>query len=86
MKRMHLGDVGRRRRQPGADRPDRLIGDHQIGGGRTVGQRAVELAADHVERLAGFALGALLADADDGRQPARRAAMALARTCASVSW
>ena len=41
---VHLGDVGRRRRQAGADRPDRLVGDHQIGGGRAVRQRAVELA------------------------------------------
>ena len=78
---MRLGHVGGGRGQPGTDRPDRLIGDHQIGAGGAVGQRAVELAADHIQRLAGFALGALLADADD-RDQARRGARpcALART------
>ena len=62
---MGLRHVGGGRRQAGADGPDRLIGDHQIGGGHAVRQRAVELAAEHVERLAGLALGAGLADADD---------------------
>ena len=68
---VRLGDVGRGRREPGADRPDRLVGDHEVCAGRAVRQRAVELAAEHVERLAAFPLGARLADADDGRQNRR---------------
>ena len=69
---VHLGDVGRGRRQAGADRPDRLIGDHQVGAGRAIRQRAVELAAEHVERLAGVALG--LASRRRRRSPSARRA------------
>ena len=69
---MHLRDIGRRRRQPGADRPDRLVGDHQVVRRRAVRQRAVELRADHVERAPGVALVLGLADADD-RESAPRA-------------
>ena len=37
---MHPRDVAPRRRQPGADRPHRLVGDHRVGRRRGVGQRA----------------------------------------------
>ena len=69
-------DVGRGRGQPGADRPDRLVGDHQIGAGGAVGQRAGELAADDIERLAGLALGPLSRRRRRSRSapPARRPA------------
>ncbi len=53
----------------GSDRPDRLISDDQVGRGRRVRQRAVELAADHVQRLPASRSAALLADADDGHEP-----------------
>ena len=63
---MHLADVSRRRRQPGADGPDRLIGDNKIG--RTVGQRALQLRCDHVQRVSGLALRPRFADANDRHQ------------------
>ena len=55
----------------GADRPNRLVGDHQPADllRRNAGQRAVELPADHFVRAAGFAIGQQLADANDRRQP-----------------
>ena len=59
----------RSRREPRADRPDRLVGDDQIGGGRPVGHRAGELAVENGERLAGLALCLGFADAEDGEQP-----------------
>jgi hypothetical protein len=58
------------RGQPGADGPDRLIGDgQQRGGNRGVGQRFDELAAHDGVRLTGFALLQTLADAQDHLQP-----------------
>ena len=67
---VNVADVARRRRLSAADRPDRLIGNDDIGRRVRIGvrQRAVELAADDVARLTGVALGALFADADDGGQ------------------
>lgn len=65
---MHLGNVIDGRREAGADRPDRLIGDHGIGSGHTLRQRAGQLVAHHVERPAGMALGVALAHADDRGQ------------------
>src|SRR6185312_14695939 len=65
-KAMNLLDILSSRRQSGADRPDRLIGDHQIGRRRAVGQRSPELAAADIQRLAAVALMPGLADADDG--------------------
>ena len=38
--------------KPGADRPDRLVGDDEVGGGRAVGQRAMQLSPDDIERAA----------------------------------
>ena len=46
---VHLGDVVGRRRQAGADRPDRLVGDDQPRGVGAVGQRAGELRRDDVD-------------------------------------
>ena len=57
------------RREAGADRPDRLIGDHEARAGRAVRQRALKLTAEHVERAPGLALGPRLPDADDCQQP-----------------
>src|SRR5690348_5718409 len=53
---MHLLDILRLRRQPRADRPDRLIGDHEIRGRGAIRQRALELGAADIQRLAGIAL------------------------------
>ena len=62
---MRLGDIVDGRRQAGADRPDRLVGDHhrRVGGGRRHGTG--NLARQDVERRADLALGPRLADADD---------------------
>src|SRR5919197_3003004 len=63
---VHLGDIGRRRRQPGADRPDRLVGKQQIFGRGAVRYRTLELRAYHRECACVLALSAGLAYADDG--------------------
>ena len=52
---MHLRDVTRARRAAGADRPDRLVGDHDVAG-LAVRHRAGELPRHDSERLAGIAL------------------------------
>src|SRR5450830_1146755 len=65
---MRLGHVGRCRGQSGADRPDRLVREHQIGARTAIGQRAIELAADHRQGLPALALGALFADANNREQ------------------
>ena len=62
---MNLLDISGCRGQAGADRPDRLIGHHQIVGARRIRQRAVELPAADVEGLPGIALVLGFADADD---------------------
>ncbi len=56
-------------RAPGADRPDRLIGDDQILARGAVRYGAGELADHDLQRPAGIALGLALADADDGDEP-----------------
>src|ERR1700685_2830950 len=63
---VHVENIVPGRRHAGADRPDRLIGDDEIG--KSSRQRAVELRAHHRVGLAGIALGARFADADDGKQ------------------
>src|SRR5262249_57974254 len=65
---MHLSDVGRRRREPAADCPDRLVGYDQILCRSAVGYRPLELAAPHREGVSALAFGAGLADADDGAE------------------
>src|SRR5260370_33404843 len=62
------GDVGGGRRAPGADRPDRLIGDDQLRRLHAIGERARELARPHPERPPRIALRRRLADAEDGDQ------------------
>ena len=67
--RMRFGDIGGGRRQAGADRPHRLIGDDGVGRRGAWRHRAGDLARQHVERRARLALGPRLADADDGHEP-----------------
>ena len=55
-------------RQPGADRPDRLVGDDDGLARRLGRQRAPHLPNDHRGLLARLALGVGFADADDRRQ------------------
>ena len=43
--RMRFGDVVGGRRQAGADRPDRLVGDDRVAGGRSRRHRAGDLPA-----------------------------------------
>ena len=64
-KLMNLLNIFGRRGQAGADRPNRLIGHHQIVGPRAVRQRDVELPAADVEGMTGIALALGFADADD---------------------
>jgi hypothetical protein len=66
---VHGCDVGRRRRQPGADRPHRLVGDDQVVGVGTIRQRGLGLLVHDVEGLLAFALVLGFADADDGGEP-----------------
>src|ERR1700736_3938628 len=68
-RRVHLDDVGGRRGQPGADRPDRLIGNDQLVGAGTVRQRAGELRGNNGQRTAGLALEAGLANTEDRNEP-----------------
>jgi hypothetical protein len=71
-----------------ADRPDRLVGEHERPD--LVARQAVEGHADlpvqHRERLARLALLERLADADDRAEPAPSAAINLWLTASSVSW
>ena len=74
-------DVVPARRPPGADRPDRLVGDDQSVRGGARGQAALELAVEHLERLAGRATCASVSPMHRiGIRPAASAASALART------
>src|SRR5580704_14498500 len=68
-RRVYLEDVGGRRGQPRADRPDRLIGDDQLVGGGPVRQRAGELRGNDGQRAASLALEAGLANTDDRNEP-----------------
>ncbi len=65
---MDLRHIGRRRGQPGADRPDRLIGHNKVSGIHPVRDRALELLADDRERLPGFTLGLGFPNANNRRQ------------------
>ena len=66
---MHLRHIGRRRRQAGADRPDRLIGDHQRAAVAPSGTEPSSCAptTSSVRRRSRSSLR--LADADDRHQP-----------------
>ena len=62
---MNLLDISYSWGQPGSDRPDRLIGHHQVARCRPIRQRALELSAANIERLPGIALVLGFADTDD---------------------
>ena len=76
---VHLGDVSQRRREPGADRPDRLVGDDELAAGRAVGQRARELAADDVERRPASRSASVSPTQTIATSPARQRRRGLAR-------
>src|SRR5581483_4393620 len=63
---VHIGDVSRRWRQSGTDRPDRLVGDGEIG--RAVRRRTLDLPAHHGAGMTGIALGTRFADTNNGRE------------------
>jgi len=65
---VHFRDIGRRRRQPRAYRPHRLVGDHGVRGACLLRQRSLQLAPDDLQGrpVAPLLLG--LADADNGGQ------------------
>ncbi len=65
---MDFRHLCRRRRAARADRPDGLVGDHEIGRIRPLGQRSGQLAQNDFERGAGVALGQGFADAGNGAQ------------------
>jgi hypothetical protein len=65
---MDLLDIPGRRGEPGSDRPDRLIGHHQVVGARSIRQRMGKLVATNLKRLTGVALPLGLPDADDGQE------------------
>ena len=68
---------------PGADGPDRLVGDHGPAKARSIPQQLhhrLQLPRDHLQRPAGLALGQLLAHAQDRHQPCVRAAANLRAT------
>lgn len=67
-RRVDLGDLLRGRGAAGADRPDRLVGDHRVLGGGALRDADGELRADDVERAALLALLHGLADADDAAE------------------
>ncbi len=63
---MDLGDLAERRGAPGADCPDRFVGDHRVGARRRVRDGARKLRADDIERASRVAVIARLSQADDG--------------------
>ena len=56
---MHRRDIRHRRRPPGADRPDRLVGDRQPVARRALGQRPRQLRRHHRLGLPGIALASV---------------------------
>src|SRR5262249_2994836 len=64
--RMHFCYIAWRGREPAADGPDGLVSNDKIFGSCTVRHRAIELRPHHRERASTLALGAGLADTDDG--------------------
>ena len=66
---MHCRDIVERRGQPGANRPDGLIGDDEVVGRGAVRNRSGELGRDDVGGLSGLALRLRLADAENRHQP-----------------
>src|SRR3546814_7801955 len=68
---MNFRNVAHRRGAPGADRPDRLIGDDKHRARAGARYRTIKLAADDIEGPAGIALrlGFTNADDDDKAMP-----------------
>ena len=68
--RVGFSRLRRRRVAPGADRPDGLVGNHQLTDllRRQVIQALLDLTVEHLERLVALALVQRLADAGDRRQ------------------
>ena len=78
---MHFFGLLRARRLAGADGPHGLIGDdgaRERGDARQI-EHGVQLAIDHFERAAGFALGEQFADAEDRGQAGAKHRGKLAR-------
>src|SRR5262245_19152678 len=65
---MNLLDVAGRRRQPRADGPDWLVGDHDTVPAPVRWHGGLELAADHILGSSSLALALGLANADDRYQ------------------
>jgi len=72
---------------PGANGPDRLVGDHEAGGflGRNFIEGAETLAAQNVVGETGFTFFEDLSDADDGNESGFEADLSLRLTLSSVS-
>jgi len=85
MKGMRLGDVGKRRRQSGADRPDRLISEDDPGQARRGRHRSVELAGENIELRPASRSARVSPIQTMAVRPARSAARPERATCASVS-
>ncbi len=85
-KPMNLLDICSRRRQPGPDRPDRLIGHHQIGRRRSIRQRALRAGRRRRPASARHRAASRVSPMQTmAMSPARQAASAFCRTSASVS-
>ena len=78
----HRGGVGAARIPAGPDRPDRLVGDHESRRGHrhrvVVGERASELAVDHLVLVPRLAVGQDLTDTQDRAQACVHGAAELA--------
>ena len=83
--RVGCGHFRRGRRLAGADRPDRFVGDHQLGRRRSGRHAALELGLEHASVLPASRSASVSPMQTIGSSPARHAASALARTMASVS-
>src|SRR5215208_6497113 len=75
---VHFTDLGAARNLARADRPDRLVGDGELGLTATgLRDRGVELSNDGVHRRAALAHLESLADAQDHAEPARQRSLGL---------
>jgi peptidyl-prolyl cis-trans isomerase D len=74
---MHLCDIARGGGAAGADRPDRLIGNNQLGLGAQLGDRAGELGRDSLDMAPRRALLLALADAHNRLQPGGKRGLGL---------
>ena len=82
----HVGDIGRRRRLAGPDRPDRLIGDDGVGGGGAGRDRARDLDPTTSSALPASRCSSVSpTQTIDPDRPGMRGGAALAETSASSS-